>query len=167
MHHSFPGITVGQDVVGHSCSWGLRSLCKCSLIRGYLALCICNCFWNSGLTLMLPLLILTCSSCASSYPPYSSLLIEFPHRSFLLCGSLLWTAQTVLCPIWPGTSSRSGWDSETSSVISHLLVFIPLCNPPPLSVGEPGDLLLTNRTWQRWRMSLQWLGFIWLWLLFS
>lgn len=64
-----PGITVGQNVVGSSCSWGLRNLCKCSLIKGYLALCICNCFWNSHLTLMLPLLTLTCSSCASSHRP--------------------------------------------------------------------------------------------------
>ena len=47
-----------------------------------------------------------------------------------------------------------GWPSNP-----HLLVFTPLCNLLPLSVGGTCDLLLPNRI-QKWWMSFPWIGYI-------
>lgn len=61
-------------------------------------------------------------------------------------GIRIWIASNILTYLW-----------ATSQMVfndPHLLVFMSLCDPLPLSVGWTRDLLLRNRVQQRWWMLL-------------
>lgn len=82
--------------------------------------------------------------------PTLCLLIWTPHLGLFCFAEVCYQRQEMASiPFGLGPPSYSKQKSKIALSDSHLLVFLSLCNLPPLNVGKPRDLLLTNRTWQR------------------